>query len=94
MLSDEGYIAGLRVEGTEAKPELVLELRYNNGGTLIIDSIQRISKPGRRVYVAAGEVPQVRSGLGIAIMSTSKGVMTDSDARAAGIGGEVMCEVW
>jgi small subunit ribosomal protein S8 len=96
VLCDEGFISGVSVATEEetGHPCLVLSLRYSEDEKLMIDSIQRVSRPGRRVYVGAGEVPRVRSGLGMAVMSTSKGVMCDRDAREAGIGGEVLCEVW
>ena len=94
VLVDEGFIAGVGTEDAEGHKLLVIDLRYADSGNLMIDSIRRVSKPGRRVYVGAAEVPRVRNGLGIAVMSTSKGVMCDRDARDAGIGGEVLCEVW
>ena len=94
VLSDEGFITGVRTEEAGKKPILVLDLRYDDSGETIIDGIRRVSKPGRRVYVGAAEVPKVRNGIGIAVISTSKGVMTDHDARAQKLGGEVLCEVW
>ncbi len=94
VLCDEGFISGVAVDEETGHPCLVLTLRYAESGKLMIDSIQRVSRPGRRVYVDASEIPRVRSGLGIAVMSTSKGVMSDAAAREAGIGGEVLCEVW
>jgi small subunit ribosomal protein S8 len=94
VLVDEGFIAAFATEGTRAKPNLVLDLRYGEDGETIIDGIRRVSKPGRRVYVGASEVTQVRSGLGMAVLSTSMGVMCDRDARAKKVGGEVICEVW
>ncbi len=94
VLSAEGFIEGVASSEEAEKPTLVLRLRYNAAGEAMIDSIQRVSKPGRRVYVGAGEVPKVRNGLGMAILSTSKGVMCDRDARTQNVGGEVICEVW
>jgi small subunit ribosomal protein S8 len=94
VLVDEGFIAAFATEGTRAKPNLVLDLRYGEDGETLIDGIRRVSKPGRRVYVGASEVTQVRSGLGMAVLSTSMGVMCDRDARAKKVGGEVICEVW
>jgi small subunit ribosomal protein S8 len=82
------------VEENDKKADLVMDLRYDGAGDSIIDSIQRVSKPGRRVYVGASEVENVRNGLGMSILSTSKGVMCDRDARAHNVGGEVICEVW
>jgi small subunit ribosomal protein S8 len=94
VLTAEGFISGYTTEGETTKPTLVLDLRYNDEGRTMIDSISRVSKPGRRVYVGVNDVPKVRSGLGMAILSTSKGVMCDRDARAHNVGGEVLCEVW
>ena len=94
VLSDEGFIGQVHSEGDDGKPVLVLELRYDEDGRSLIDGIQRVSRPGRRVYVGATAVPQIRNGLGMAVLSTSKGVMCDRDARAEKVGGEVICEVW
>ncbi len=94
VLSDEGFIGEVETEDAGAKPTLVLNLRYDGDGQLLLDGIRRVSKPGRRVYVGAAEVPKVRNGLGMAVLSTSKGVMCDRDARAQRLGGEVICEVW
>jgi small subunit ribosomal protein S8 len=94
VLAAEGFISGVEKGGETAKPELVLDLRYSDEGKTLIDGIKRVSRPGRRVYVGAGEVPRIRSGLGIAILSTSKGVLCDRDARDQKVGGEVICEVW
>ena len=94
VLVAEGFIAGVASESADAKPELLLDLRYGDDGNTLIDGIRRISKPGRRVYVGAGDIPKVRSGLGIAILSTSKGILCDRDAREQNVGGEVICEVW
>ncbi len=94
VLSAEGFIGEVRVDGNEGKQELVLRLRYSEDGSMMIDEIHRVSTPGRRVYVGAEEIPRVRNGLGMSILTTSKGVMCDRDAREAGIGGEVVCEVW
>ncbi len=94
VLSAEGFIGDVRVEGDECKKQLVVNLRYSEDGSMMIDEIHRVSTPGRRVYVGAEDVPRVRSGLGMSILTTSKGVMCDRDAREAGIGGEVVCEVW
>lgn len=94
VLSDEGFIGGVEMNPEARHPELVIDLRYRDTGKLMIDGIRRISKPGRRVYVGVEEIPKVRNGLGIAVLSTSKGVMCDRDARAAKVGGEVLCEVW
>ena len=76
------------------KRTLVVGLRYDDSGQTIIDGLRRISKPGRRIYVAPDELAPIRKGLGMSIVSTSKGVMCDRDARAANVGGELLCEVW
>ena len=94
VLSQEGFIGPVRTETSGSQPVLIMALRYDDAGQVMIDGIKRISKPGRRVYVGADELPRVRNGLGMAVVSTSKGVMCDRDARAARVGGEVLCEVW
>ena len=91
VLKDEGYISGYSVN-EEAKPELTIELKYYEGRP-VIESLQRVSKPSRRVYKGKGDIPNVQNGLGVAIISTSGGVMTDRQARANGQGGEVLCYV-
>ncbi len=92
VLEAEGYIEGFKVsEGV--KPELTIDLKYYEGKP-VIEEIARASRPGLRYYAGSGEVPKVRDGLGIAIVSTSSGVMTDRAARAAGVGGEVLCTVF
>jgi small subunit ribosomal protein S8 len=92
VLLDEGYITGFSEEG-DVKPFLSIDLKYFEGKP-VIETIDRVSRPSMRVYKNANELPKVRDGLGIAIVSTSKGVMTDRAARAAGIGGEVICTVF
>ncbi|MBW2273309.1 MAG: 30S ribosomal protein S8 [Deltaproteobacteria bacterium] len=94
VLSEEGFIGDVSIEGDEGRKNLVLGIRYRDDGSTMIDSLQRVSKPGRRVYVGAKEVPRVRNGLGMVVLSTSKGVMCDRSAREASVGGEVICEVW
>lgn len=94
VLSDEGFIGEIRVGGDEKKPTLTVELRYQDDGRLMIEGMRRVSKPGRRIYLGADEVKQVREGLGMAVLSTSRGVLCDRDARAQKVGGEVICEVW
>jgi|SRR5690606_18218997 small subunit ribosomal protein S8 len=92
VLTDEGYIAGYAVsEG--AKPELTVELKYYQDKPVIAE-LTRVSRPGLRNYAGKAALPSVRAGLGVAIVSTSKGVMTDRAARAAGVGGEVLCTVF
>ena len=92
VLKDEGYIDDYAVEG-EVKPELTLTLRYFEGAP-VIEEIQRVSRPGLRIYRDRGGLPKVRGGLGVAIVSTNRGVMTDAAARQAGVGGEVLCTVF
>lgn len=92
VLKDEGYIDGFRVSG-DSKQLLVLNLKYFEGKPVIVE-IDRISKPSLRQYRGKNDLPKVRGGLGTAIVSTSRGVMTDRSARAAGIGGEVLCTVF
>lgn len=94
VLQDEGYIRGyVRVEKEGAFPEFDIELKYYEGEPVITE-IHRVSKPGRRVYKGVRELPNVQNGLGISIVSTPKGVMSDSKAREANIGGEVLCQVY
>ena len=93
VLEDEGYVAGSRVEEQGGKAELTVELKYYQGKPVIAE-ISRVSRPGLRDYAGKDELPSVRAGLGIAIVSTSNGVMTDRAARAAGVGGEVLCTVF
>jgi small subunit ribosomal protein S8 len=92
VLKDEGYIADFSVEG-DVKPVLSIELKYFEGKP-VIEEIKRVSRPSLRIYKNVAELPKVADGLGIAIVSTSKGVMTDRAARKAGIGGEVICTVF
>lgn len=92
VLEDEGYITGFAVEGEGAARELTVELKYFQG-TPVIEKIQRASRPGLRVYRGKEDLPKVLGGLGIAIVSTSAGVMSDRQAREKGVGGEVLCVV-
>ncbi|RBH50371.1 30S ribosomal protein S8 [Pseudomonas sp. MWU13-2860] len=92
VLKDEGYIEDFAVAGEEKKPVLDIQLKYY-AGRPVIERIDRVSRPGLRVYKGSTEIPKVMNGLGVAILSTSKGVMTDRKARAAGIGGELLCVV-
>lgn len=92
VLKDEGYILNFRESGEGAGKTLELELKYV-GGRGVIDKLQRVSKPGRRLYFGSDDLPRVQDGLGIAIISTSKGVMSDARARREGHGGEVLCIV-
>lgn len=92
LLKDEGYISDFQVSENAVKPELVIDLKYFQGAP-VIELLQRISRPGLRVYKSKDELPSVRAGLGVAIISTSKGVMTDRAAKKAGHGGEVIAYV-
>ena len=94
ILLDEGYIKGFDVEEDNKQGILTIDLKYAEEGEKVISGLRRISKPGLRVYVKANEVPKVLDGLGIAIISTSKGLLTDKAARELNVGGEVMCYVW
>jgi len=94
VLSAEGFLGPVKVEARDGHASLVMEVRYNAEGEALIDGIHRVSRPGRRVYVGRSEVPKVRNGLGVAVLSTSKGVLSDREARSAAVGGEVLCEVW
>ena len=92
VLQDEGYINGFDVAENGGKPELVVKLKYFDNAP-VINKIERVGRPGLRIYKNKNELPQVLGGLGVAIISTSKGVMPDSKARQAGEGGEVLCYV-
>jgi small subunit ribosomal protein S8 len=92
VLQDEGYILGFATEGEGAEKQLTVELKYFDG-VPVIETIQRTSKPGLRIYRSKDELPKVLGGLGVAIVSTSAGVMSDRQAREKGIGGEVLCVV-
>ncbi|HLS52950.1 MAG TPA: 30S ribosomal protein S8 [Tissierellaceae bacterium] len=94
ILLDEGYIKGFNVIDDGKQGIIRIDLKYGNNNEKVISGIKRISKPGLRVYVKNNEVPRVLGGLGIAILSTSSGVMTDKSARKHGVGGEVLCYVW
>ena len=93
VLRDEGYVAGFKVTAEDGKPVLEVTLKYYEGKAVIAE-IDRVSRSSLRRYAGKDELPKVRGGLGIAIVSTSKGVMTDRAARAAGVGGEVLCTVF
>ena len=93
VLKTEGYIIDYKLFSETNKPELQISLKYNSGNP-VISSIQRISKPGRRIFSRAESLPKINNGLGIAIISTPKGVMSDIDARKQKIGGEIICKVF
>lgn len=92
VLQDEGYVEGFNVSSNDGKPVLEIGLKYY-AGRPVIEKIQRVSRPGLRIYKGRNDIPNVMNGLGIAIVSTSKGLMTDRKARASGCGGEVLCIV-
>ena len=94
ILLKEGYIKGFEVVEGEVQDTIRVQMKYAGDKTRVITGIQRISKPGLKVYVKADEVPKVLGGLGIAIISTSSGLITDKEARKLGVGGEVVCYVW
>ena len=94
ILRQEGYITGFSVQGEGPARMLTVLLRYNGQSKSAINGIRRISKPGQRTYVKHDGIPKVRSGLGVAVLTTSKGLMTDREARKQGLGGEILCEVW
>jgi small subunit ribosomal protein S8 len=94
VLADEGYIRGYeKATGADGHPAIEISLKYYDG-TPVIREIKRVSTPGRRVYMGANDIPTVRQGLGVSIVSTSKGVMSDASARSAHVGGEVLCTVF
>ncbi len=94
VLADEGYIRGYeKTTGSDGHPAIEISLKYYEGEP-VIRELKRVSKPGRRVYLGSDNLPQVRQGLGVSIVTTSKGVMSDANARAQGVGGEVLCTVF
>lgn len=93
VLQNEGYINGFNVDANAGKPVISVELKYHQGRP-VIEEIKRVSRPGLRSYKGSEELPKNRAGLGVAILSTNKGLMTDKQAQAAGIGGEVLCTVF
>ena len=94
ILKETGFIADYKVQKTDVQDVIVLSLKYGDNKERVITGLKRISKPGLRVYVKANEVPRVLNGLGIAIISTSKGLMTDKSAREQSLGGEVIAYIW
>ena len=94
ILLREGFISSVEIVGEENKQNLSIGLKYGEHGAKVISGLKRISKPGLRIYVGAEDIPTVLSGLGIAIVSTSKGIITDKEARKLNVGGEVLCFVW
>ena len=94
VLLEEGYISNFQVTGEGVSKRIVVTLKYNEDGSSVIEGIERISRQSRRVYAGADDLPKIRGGLGIAIVSTSRGLLTDRDARRERVGGEVVCKVW
>jgi small subunit ribosomal protein S8 len=94
ILQDEGFIKSFNVTDEKPQPNLVLELKYTGKGVPVVNGLERVSRPGRRVYSGYKEIPWVRSGLGINIVSTPQGLMTGRRARRARVGGEILCNVW
>ncbi len=94
VLKQEGFLDDVRVSEGEGPKTLTLVLRYGRDRSSAIDGVRRVSAPGRRVYVRYDRIPRVRSGMGISILSTSRGVMTDRQAREQRVGGELLCEIW
>jgi small subunit ribosomal protein S8 len=94
ILREEGYVDGVSSFDDSLQGVITVTLRYDNEANAAITGIRRASRPGQRRYVGSRKLPKVRNGLGIAILSTSRGVMTDRQARQLGVGGEVLCEVW
>lgn len=94
VLKEEGFIDEVQVEAVGGRAMLRFKLRYGSSGQLLIDGIRRVSRPSCRVYVRAAAIPKVRNGLGISVLSTNKGVMSDRSAREQHVGGEILCEVW
>lgn len=94
VLAEEGFLSGYSVTDDKPQPRLILGMKYTGKGDPVITGLERVSRPGRRVYTGYQNIPLVRSGLGINIVSTPKGVMTGRQARSERVGGEVMCNVW
>ena len=93
VLKEEGFIKDFRINEIEGKKTVSVDIKYFNGKS-VISNIEKVSKPGRRVYSQAKEIPYIRKGLGVSIVSTSRGVMTDAKAREMNVGGEIICKVW
>ena len=94
LLSEEGFLGEVRDEARDGHRVLIMSIRYDESGKALIDGMRRVSKPSRRVYLGSDAIPKVRNGLGIGVISTSKGIMTDRAARESSVGGEYICEVW
>ena len=94
LLVEEGYLESFGIEGEDPRCELKVTLRYGEGRNRVIKGLQRVSTPGRRIYRRSAELPRVQGGLGVAIVSTSQGLLPDREARKRRLGGEILCEVW
>lgn len=94
ILREEGFIADVRQVEKKPQAMIQIDLKWSHDNRSAIEGLKRISRPGRRAYVGKEEIPKVRGGQGVAILTTSKGVMTDRNARKAAVGGEVLCEIW
>ena len=94
ILREEGFIDSFKVDDAAVGKQLTVRLRYGRDRGRVLKGLRRVSKPGRRVYAGSTELPRVRGGIGVAIVSTSDGVMTDREARRRKVGGEILCEVW
>jgi small subunit ribosomal protein S8 len=94
VLRDEGYITDYELRDAEVGTELVVRLKYDRDRRRVISGLERVSKPGRRVYVDRTSIPKVLGGMGISVISTSQGIITGHEARRRGVGGEVLCSVW
>lgn len=94
LLADEGYLRDIEVTGEEPKRSIVAHIRYGDGGEPVLSGIRRVSRPGLRRYSSSSEAPRVRGGLGVSILSTPLGLLSDREARRQKVGGEVICEVW
>ena len=94
VLQKEGWIAAVEVSETAGIKSLSLKLKYDHAGTPVISGIERVSKPGQRIYSGRTEIPSVLGGIGTTIISTSKGLMTDKEARKNKVGGEIVCQIW
>ncbi|MDJ0924498.1 MAG: 30S ribosomal protein S8 [Acidimicrobiia bacterium] len=94
ILAAEGYVDGYSVDDANVGKKLTVSLRYQNDRDRVLQGLQRVSRPGRRVYKGAADLERVRGGIGVAIVSTSDGLLTDREARRRNVGGEILCEVW
>jgi small subunit ribosomal protein S8 len=94
ILAAEGFVDGYAEQDAEVGKTLTVRLRYGNDRSRVLKGIRRVSKPGRRVYKGATDLPRVQGGIGVAIVSTSNGLLTDREARRRNVGGEILCEVW